>query len=300
MLYPISYCIPKEKIADTSNINIIKTKLLSSIIPDDSSTYIYDTEEEYYNEYKQSMFALTTKKHGWDSMRHYEILANFCIPYFPNIEDCPTHNIISLPIELLKKSNVLYESIKHKQLNEVTKEECEEYLLLLRLLFDYTKNYLTTENMAKYVLDVTEHSEKTNILYLSSHILPDYQTCLLLHGFKSLFGNKCHDFPKVSHLYKNKNINYSFYYGKGFTYTNLLEDELHNNQLDNNIEELIKNKYFDIVIYGSLHKETPYLDLVNKSYNPNEIIFICGNDDTHNCNFDDYLINGNHVFVREL
>jgi hypothetical protein len=47
----------------------------------------YNTEEEYYNEYKKSYFAITTKKCGWDCMRHYEILANGCIPYFLNIEN---------------------------------------------------------------------------------------------------------------------------------------------------------------------------------------------------------------------
>ena len=153
-----------------------------------------------------------------------------------------------------------------------SKEECEEYLLLLRLLFDYTKNYLTTEHMAKYVLDKTEHSEILKVLYLSGDLFPDYQMSILLHGFKSLLGDKCHDFPKVHYLYKNKDIDFKTYYGRGFTYTNLLENDVHNDEYDNQIEELIKNKYFDIVIYGSFHRETPFLEIVNKIINSSKTL----------------------------
>lgn len=42
------------------------------------NTYIFENEEEYYNDYKKSLFAITRKKGGWDCMRHYEILACGC------------------------------------------------------------------------------------------------------------------------------------------------------------------------------------------------------------------------------
>jgi hypothetical protein len=49
MINPITFSIPEEKI-----VSFIKekTKLLSSLIPGDISTYIYNTEEEYYKEYQ--------------------------------------------------------------------------------------------------------------------------------------------------------------------------------------------------------------------------------------------------------
>ena len=59
MLFPITFSIPKEKICD---ISIQKTKILSNLIPGNVTTYIYNTEQEYYNEYQQSYFAITTKK----------------------------------------------------------------------------------------------------------------------------------------------------------------------------------------------------------------------------------------------
>lgn len=86
MLHPITFSIPKDKIV----LSIpLKTKNCSDLIPGKIETYIYQNEEDYYKEYQSSLFAITTKKGGWDCLRHYEIMANGCIPYFPNIEQCP-------------------------------------------------------------------------------------------------------------------------------------------------------------------------------------------------------------------
>jgi hypothetical protein len=109
----------------------------------------------------------------------------------------------------------------------------------------------------------------------------------------------CHDYPKVPHIYKSNDINYSNLYGKGITYTNLLDSTLHDNNLDNTIEQDIANRYYDIIIYGSYHRGIPYYDLVSKIYNPSEIILLCG-EDIHCCNYQQLLNRGHIVFVREL
>ena len=69
--YLIGLSIPEEKIIDYIPE---KTKMLSNMIPGNLSTYIYDNEIDYYNEYRSSYFAITMKKHGWDCLRHYEIM----------------------------------------------------------------------------------------------------------------------------------------------------------------------------------------------------------------------------------
>ena len=296
MLNPITFSIPAEKICESYNV---KTKILSNLIPGDIDTYIYNTEEEYYNEYKQSYFAITIKKAGWDCMRHYEILANGCIPYFIDIEQCPENTMYLLPKNLFIESNVLYDKFKNKNINELTEELINEYNVLQKKLIEYTKTYLTTDKLAKYILKKTNHENVKKILYLSQDTSPDYLRCVTLNGFKKLFCNDCHDFPKIPHIYKSDSINYIELYGKGFSYTNLLEQNLHNDNLNKTIYEDIKNKYYDIVIYGSYHRGIPYYDLINNIYKPNEIIFICG-DDLHCCNYNDFLEKGHHVFVREL
>jgi hypothetical protein len=297
MLSPISFSIPEEKLCALENTYTCKTKMLSSLIPGDTSTYIYHTEEDYYNEYKKSYFATTTKKAGWDCMRHYEILANGCIPYFIDIEQCPQYTMHLCPKLLFIEANVLYDRFKTKTMDSLTDTDRNEYYALLRQLYDYTKNHLTTYKMAKYILRMTQFEHVSKILYLSGSTSPDYLRCVTLHGFKKIFGMNCHDFPKISHIYKSHNG--SDLYGNGFTYSRLLDDSTHNDRLDNSIEEDIKTKYYDVVIYGSYHRGMPFYDLVSNVYKPKEIILLCGEDIHDSCYYHP-LQQGHNIFVREL
>jgi len=296
MLHSISFSIPESKI---STIIPIKTKVLSSIIPNSTATYTYDNENDYYNEYKQSLFAITTKKAGWDCMRHYEILANGCIPHFPNIEDCPV-NTLKIMKHLLIEGNILYSKYgNYKHINEFTNDELNECYNLISKLLDFTRQHLTTNKIATYILNQTNFNNVSNILYLSCDINPDYLRCITLHGFKELFGIKCHDYPKIPHIYKTDYIDYTKLYGRGMTYTNLLDSSLHDDNLDNTIVQDIQNKKYDIVIYGSYHRGMPFYDLVKQIYKPNEIILLCG-EDIHKCDNYTWVEKGHSVFVREL
>jgi len=141
--YPISFAIPE--------INIIKDPLKQRareqafIIPGDIDTYIYDQESDYYEGYAISKYALTIKKGGWDCLRHYEILANGCIPYFTNIEKCPNSTMHLFPKHILVETNKLIET------NNLGDSVFEFYS---SILYSYTKNYLTTRMLAKYVLSI--------------------------------------------------------------------------------------------------------------------------------------------------
>jgi hypothetical protein len=296
-VHPITFSIPKEKICNTRNI---KRKILSSLIPGNTKTYIYNTEEDYYNEYKQSYFAITMKKGGWDCMRHYEILANGCVPYFSTIQECPPNTMALLPKELLIQANTLYETKFHnKTLDQLTETDINEYTILQQKLLEYTKKHLTTDKIAKYILQKSKCIHGSKILYLSGDTSPDYLRCITLHGFKTLFGSNCHDYPKIPHIYKSNDIHYNGLYGKGISYTNLLEQHLHDGQLDSTMYEDIKNKKYDIVIYGSYHRGMPFYDIVCEIYKPDEIILLCG-EDLHHCNYTHFVNKGHHVFVREL
>lgn len=306
-LHSISFSIPEEKIVPIASISSLigkKTKILSSLIPGNIKTYIYNTEEDYYNEYRKSFFATTTKKAGWDCMRHYEIIANGCIPYFPNIEQCPYRTMPLQLKELFVKGNELFRSFNKKMINQndlslLSLDDIDKYKILLNEFLHYMTLHLTTTRMARYILEETKFEDVSRILYLSGDTSPDYLRCVTLHGFKLIFGENCHDYPKVPHIYKTDSINYKTLYGKGMTYSNLLDNRLHNNELDNNIENDIKNKYYDIVIYGSYHRGMPYYNLISSIYKPNEIILLCG-EDIHKCNYKKWIDKGHNVFVREL
>lgn len=89
-IYPLSYCIPDECIVDDSQLDN-KNYEIAPLVPGNRSTYLFgaNQEEEYNTMYKTSLFAHTMKKGGWDCLRHYEIMANGCIPIFKDLEHCP-------------------------------------------------------------------------------------------------------------------------------------------------------------------------------------------------------------------
>jgi hypothetical protein len=140
ILKPINFCIPKEMIVDTISD---KQKDYAHIIPGDLSTYIYDNEFDYYTDYKISHYGVTFKKGGWDCLRHYEILMNGCIPYFPDLDTCPRNTMTLFPKMLVHQNN---QTLKTNGLSANYKQEAER-------LLKYTKNYLTTEYTIKLILN---------------------------------------------------------------------------------------------------------------------------------------------------
>jgi len=301
MLYPISFSIPTEKICNT---DVIKTKILSDLIPGDRTTYIYNTEEKYYKEYQKSYFAVTRCKSGWDCMRHYEILANKCVPYFLDIRRSPENALILLPKDLLIEANDLYNlRFKNKDIQELTIDDINEYEKIQFKLFNYLKEHLTCEKMASYVLKMSNHSNAKKILYLTSEQNGDYMISTILIGLKKLYGKECHDFLKLEYIYKNNN-DYSHFWGNGYSFTNLIDNDLHYNDLhydkcNDTIEEDIKNKKYDCIIFGCMHRGTPFIELVNQIYHPKDIIYICGEDECH-INNREYSDKGHPIFIREL
>lgn len=134
---PIHFAIPSSKITKEA---VNKTRMLSSIIPGEK--YTFDAEQDYYKEYQSSNFAITTKKAGWDCMRHYEILANKCIPIFKNLENCPQNTLTNLPKDLLIECRSIMDNFDQARYDSINNE-----------LFNFTKQRLTTKQLAKYVLE---------------------------------------------------------------------------------------------------------------------------------------------------
>lgn len=324
-LHPISFSIPEEKV-----VNEVPEKsiILANYNPTGvgSKFYKYDNENDYYNGYKKALFAITRKKGGWDCMRHYEILANGCIPYFENLQNCPQNRLTHLPKNMLLKTNKFCEQILKKyninannstnQLNEEERTICNNFI---EELIIHTKQYLTTRKMSEYIINSISNISVKRVLYLCNPSDGDYLRCLTLHGLKQIFNKECQEYPCLSHIYKkcekNKDMDYKKLHGYGFSYTKLLDYE--DNYQDIVEEDLIKkieNVYYDIVIYSSMHNEKPnhhYIlwDVIEKHYLPEKIIFLCGEDEhrtnhpgwlTPVCLHPDLTKKGHHCFVREI
>lgn len=142
-VYPISFAIPEVKIV-TQVPEKIKT--IADYKPSSpGSGYVYNSEAEYYKNYQDATYALTHKKSGWDCMRHYEILANGCIPYFPDLKDCPELTMTNFPKELVLRSNELY-LIDTPEQHEIAHK-----------LLEHTKTHHRTIDLAKYIIDTIKN-----------------------------------------------------------------------------------------------------------------------------------------------
>ena len=146
-VWPIQFAIPEERIATAARP---KVKLQAFIDPRDTRTYIHTTESSYYGDYAESLFGITKKKAGWDCLRHYEIMANACVPWFLGLEACPAGTLIQLPKgELLTAKNLLesrglafFETGKGMQV----------WLDLQRQIESALRQNCTTRALARYVL----------------------------------------------------------------------------------------------------------------------------------------------------
>ena len=125
-LIPIEYSIPKEKIVGPTD----KIQEMADYLP--GHPYKYDNETDYYEGYRKAWYGHTWKKGGWTALRHYEILACGCIPLFKDLHKCPQNTLYFFPKDLLRST--------------LPKAD------LVSLLVEYTKEMLTTEAMAKYLL----------------------------------------------------------------------------------------------------------------------------------------------------
>jgi len=100
-----SFSIPEEKIVSFSSA---KTQWFPQHIVDSQVTerfrrgqaqYPFATEAEYYADLQRSLFGITTRRSGWDCMRHYEIAANGAVLCFRGLDSkertCAPHGLDS-------------------------------------------------------------------------------------------------------------------------------------------------------------------------------------------------------------
>ena len=184
---PISFSIPKEKIREPSEKSFDFAPLVPAYMHFDDphqKSYIYEDEDSYYQDYQKSYFAYVCKKAredderaGWVTMRHFEILANGCVPFFTDVEKCPKNALFNYPKELCvraKKLKGVYPGTKEpynpqedtfigtsKQILpgedrgyiDFDEFDLNEYNSLRDEFIEYTRLHLTTESMAKYFFD---------------------------------------------------------------------------------------------------------------------------------------------------
>lgn len=150
----ISFSIPSEKIVSDLPT---KTKLfpkhivdleVAGHLPGSLTSYAFKSEIEYYADLQASKFGITTKRAGWDCLRHYEIAANGAVPCFRNLTQKPA---TCAPHGLNEDNCIIYHSYEDliNQLNNLNEQKYQD--LQMSALKWVKRN--TTVELAKKVLD---------------------------------------------------------------------------------------------------------------------------------------------------
>jgi hypothetical protein len=146
-LRPISFSIPEAKIVSSIPE---KTKMFTAHIVDpevsrhisqSSVNAVFADERSYYADIQASRFGITTKRAGWDCLRHYEIAANGAVICFKDLDKkpatCAPHGLVEnencisyssfddLKTKIQNLSPEAYETLVVSSLQWIRSQSCE-------------------------------------------------------------------------------------------------------------------------------------------------------------------------------
>jgi len=154
---PITLSIPASKVRRGA---VTKELDFSPLIPKGACSVHnlrFSEEKAYYDHYETCRYAVTWKKSGWDCLRHYEILASGAVPYFIGLEACPRRTLALFPkalcLEAMGLPGVCVPPDGEGGRIDQACFDSDRYADLRQRLQDHLVGHLTTEAMAKYVLD---------------------------------------------------------------------------------------------------------------------------------------------------
>ena len=309
MLFPLSYSIPAEVIVPYVPFKTVHTA---------EHNYQFNDVAPYMENYRKAFFGETRLKCGWDCMRHYEILSQGTITNFHNLEGLPRKTMTNFP-----KARVFYLNSKYYSLtfDEILKCSSSTVYDDLDSLLCYTRDNLTTESAARYVLRKSGHADAKRILYLSNADKSgNYMVEMLAHGFSRITGGQADMWPDFEERYDNYPVEPTKkLYGKGFNYTRFLPASWRRAPSAELIQQRIKEKYYDVIVHCTSEQsdlQYPFLTgegNAKEYYDLSVIVLICGNDcdyywsaekqwyirDSHDCPIK-CLADKAPVFIREL
>jgi hypothetical protein len=127
-LRPISFSIPAIKVlrAPPPKLkdfprHIVDEELAARL--GGQSGHAFSNEEDYYADLRSSRFGITTKREGWDALRHYEIAACAAVPCFRDLDRKPA---TCAPFGLDAGNSITYHSAE-ELLERVAQMGADEY-----------------------------------------------------------------------------------------------------------------------------------------------------------------------------
>ena len=112
-----------------------------------STSYPFTREEDYYEDLRSSRFGVTTKRAGWDALRHYEIAACGAVPCFRDLDRKPAS---CAPFGLNADNSIEYRE-PQELLERTASMAAEEYDRLQRNALEWARSN-TTKRRARDLL----------------------------------------------------------------------------------------------------------------------------------------------------
>jgi hypothetical protein len=161
-LRTINFAIPEEKIFTGE---AVKTKEfpahivdveLAARLPSAGAGYKFSTEAEYYADLRAARFGITTKRAGWDCLRHYEIAANGAVPCFRDLAlkpaSCAPHG--------LHDGNSLSYATVEELLAKIARLDAEAYTRLRAGALAWAREQSTRALAARLLVESGVKAEK--------------------------------------------------------------------------------------------------------------------------------------------
>jgi hypothetical protein len=149
----VSFAIPEEKIIDhlpdkkkDFPKHIVDPEVAARVAGSHTS-YAFTSENEYYKDLQESRFGITTKRAGWDCLRHYEIAANGAVMCFRDFdlkpETCAPHGLTS--------ENAIFYKNAEELMTRISAMSQQEYRTLQQGSLKWIKSQTSIE-LAKKIM----------------------------------------------------------------------------------------------------------------------------------------------------
>tara|TARA_R110000751_G_scaffold1474_9_gene5586 strand:- start:1725 stop:2732 length:1008 start_codon:yes stop_codon:yes gene_type:complete len=156
----IQFAFPQSKILSAPPVS--KSKLFTTHIVDEEvaqyvkgsfTAYAFDNEADYYSDIQHSKFGITTKRAGWDCLRHYEIAANGAVLCFKDLDQKPAS---CAPHGLDASNSISYRNYEDL-MQQIEALSDEDYTGLQKNSLLWASSS-STLNLARYILKSLKQS----------------------------------------------------------------------------------------------------------------------------------------------
>lgn len=285
-ILPISFGLPEGRFERSKRFRQLnKTRDFALVVPGLKSTYIYRTEESYYDGYATALYGITMRKEGWDCLRHYEIIASGSMPYFLDLDQLPSNTMHDFPVHIVLAAMQLpgvptpdqvQQVIATNNSSSVTDHLQIDHSLFNRTLYDdlmtklveYSLQHLTWSGKARYVLSMAQQAypcwateqQPPRVLFVTHHTC-EYMSCTLWGGMydelggaiamSSFFGPKVELFRSLRPLLATSS------YGRGFSYSDVFDTWNGTNgyspkpfeaEIDPDLQERLDTGFFNMIV----------------------------------------------------